>query len=613
MTKYNYLEVCAGCGGLSYGLELAGLNASVLIEMEKNCIETLKKNFTHENINIIKSDLRNIDYSQYHGKIDLLAGGIPCQSYSIAGKREGLDNVDKGGLFYDYLKALDAIKPSMFLIENVEGLLNIDDGNTIKFMIEELEKRSYKVHYKLLDASKYNVPQKRKRLFIIGTILNVSFEFPQSFDNVLTMKDALNNVPTSAGIEYSEEKKKVMAQVPPGGCWINLPEEVKIKYMGNSINSGGGKRGIARRLSWDEPCLTLTTSPCQKQTERCHPDETRPLKTREYARIQTFPDSFQFSGSTNNIYKQIGNAVPCMLAYHVGVQIYKALQEIEIKKLIFVIVKEYLEGSVKLENMNNLTNLIKTYFKQHIANIYLDKVDRTKITVDLMKKEMDKVCYNLTEEQWIEFDTNRVRDKQLNNKIGELHEYILSHINNDFEQCVKGDTLVDMKKKDNTVFIELKNKYNTIKGSDVKVVIKKLQDLKKKYPDALCLIGIINGKDNESSKKLISKKGEPEVYMYTGSYLFELVTGNKDYYTNITNIINTHMKDWLKEEKEEKEKEEKEKENIVLKGKSKCKSKRSTKTKSVKVTTIIETVSPTTSENEAKPKKRKTRSKNVDL
>ena len=112
-----------------------------------------------------------------------------------------------------------------------------------------------------------------------------------------------------------------MAQVPAGGCWVDLPEAVKVAYMGASIHAGGGKRGIARRLSLDEHCLTLTTSPAQKQTERCHPTETRPLTVREYARIQTFPDTYSFSGGMANQYKQIGNAVPVKLAYAMGTKI----------------------------------------------------------------------------------------------------------------------------------------------------------------------------------------------------------------------------------------------------------------------------------------------------
>jgi len=119
-------------------------------------------------------------------------------------------------------------------------------------------------------------------------------------------------------MSYPEKKAEVMRLVPAGGCWINLPEEVQKQYMGKSIHSGGGKRGIARRLAWDEPSLTLTTSPCQKQTERCHPEETRPLTVREYARIQSFPDEYVFKGSMGSQYRQIGNAVPVELGYHVG-------------------------------------------------------------------------------------------------------------------------------------------------------------------------------------------------------------------------------------------------------------------------------------------------------
>lgn len=325
---YKYLEVCAGCGGLSYGLELAGLQADTLIEIDKNCVKTLKKNFRSSNI--INQDMRQIDFTKYKNKIDIVIGGIPCQSFSIAGKREGLENPDKGGLFYDFYRCLREIEPKMFMIENVEGLKNINNGETLRGIINELENLNYKVSYKLLNAVQYLVPQKRKRLIIIGTKYNGKFIWPKENDKILTMTDALKDVPESKGIEYSAKKKAVLELVPPGGCWVDLPEDIKIAYMGKSLDSGGGKRGIARRLAWDEPCLTLTTSPCQKQTERCHPDKTRPLRIKEYARIQTFPDDFIFEGSIHSIYKQIGNAVPCMLAYHLGIEIIKCLNNIEL-------------------------------------------------------------------------------------------------------------------------------------------------------------------------------------------------------------------------------------------------------------------------------------------
>jgi hypothetical protein len=129
------------------------------------------------------------------------------------------------------------------------------------------------------------------------------------------------------GVEYQQKARKieVLDLVPPKGYWRDLPLRVQKKFMGGSFYLGGGKTGIARRIGWDEPCLTLTCSPAQKQTERCHPDETRPFTVREYARIQTFPDDWNFEGSVAQQYKQIGNAVPINLGREVGYSIIKFL------------------------------------------------------------------------------------------------------------------------------------------------------------------------------------------------------------------------------------------------------------------------------------------------
>jgi DNA (cytosine-5)-methyltransferase 1 len=142
--------------------------------------------------------------------------------------------------------------------------------------------------------------------------------FPKEKDYTVSMREALTDVPASVGQQYPARKKEIMDIVPPGGYWRDLPIELQIEYMAGSFFLGGGKTGMARRLSWDEPSLTLTCSPAQKQTERCHPAETRPLNVREYARVQTFPDDWAFQGSVNSQYKQIGNAVPVNLGFHVG-------------------------------------------------------------------------------------------------------------------------------------------------------------------------------------------------------------------------------------------------------------------------------------------------------
>lgn len=165
-------------------------------------------------------------------------------------------------------------------------------------------------------------------MFIVGVIKSItrSFEFPKESEKKIVLRDVLLNVPISCGAKYNEEKTELFRMIPQGGCWVNLPETLQKEYLGNSYNSGGGKRGILYRLSMEKPSLTLLCTPSQKQTERCHPLEDRPLTMREYARIQTFEDSYEFIGSLSSQYKQIGNAVPVELARHMGASLLKLLR-----------------------------------------------------------------------------------------------------------------------------------------------------------------------------------------------------------------------------------------------------------------------------------------------
>ena len=150
----------------------------------------------------------------------------------------------------------------------------------------------------------------------------------------MTLNDAFykgelydSDVPVSNGQEYSQRKKEIMSLVPQGGYWKDLPIDLQKEYLKDSFYLTGGKTGIARRLSLDNPSLTLTCSAAQKQTERCHPIETRPLQIREYARIQTFPDNWEFIGSTSSVYKQIGNAVSVNFAHILACSIVKLLND----------------------------------------------------------------------------------------------------------------------------------------------------------------------------------------------------------------------------------------------------------------------------------------------
>jgi DNA (cytosine-5)-methyltransferase 1 len=258
--------------------------------------------------------------------VDIVTGGFPCQAFSYAGKKMGFDDT-RGTLFHEFARCVKEVRPKMFLAENVRGLASHDNGRTLSVIIGVLEELGYTVQKQILNAAYFGVGQKRERIVIIGVKkgLPITFTYPKAEAKMTTLREALKDCPASIGEQYSEKKRKVLALVPPGGCWVDLPEEIAKEYMGKSYYSGGGRRGMARRISWDEPSLTLTCSPSQKQTERCHPEETRPFTVREYARIQSFPDNWAFSGGITDQYKQIGNAVPVELARRIGVQLKEAI------------------------------------------------------------------------------------------------------------------------------------------------------------------------------------------------------------------------------------------------------------------------------------------------
>lgn len=327
--EYNpsFIEVCSGCGGLSSGFIEAGFTPILLNELVKTFCDTLKKN--HPGVEVVNKDMLTLDLTQYRNKVDVLMGGVPCQAFSQAGERKGLED-PRGQLIIEFNRLVNECNPKILMVENVKGLTTHNHGETLKSIIELFGNDGrYKIYTKVLNSKDYQVPQKRERIFIVGvrSDLTNEFTYPEKSNHNVLLKDVLIDVPPSVGAKYPEEKKKIMDMIPPGGCWVNLPLEIQKSYMGKGYESGGGKRGIARRLSMNEHCLTLTTSPCQKQTERCHPTETRPLNVREYARIQTFPDSYVFEGTIGNQYKQIGNAVPVKLAFAMGVRIKEFLKQ----------------------------------------------------------------------------------------------------------------------------------------------------------------------------------------------------------------------------------------------------------------------------------------------
>lgn len=347
--NFRSIELFAGAGGLALGLEHAGFDTVLLNEIDKQACATLRHNRPYWNV--VEGSIKDLDFMPYRGNVDFVSGGFPCQAFSYAGQKRGFDDV-RGTLFFEFARAIKEIQPRVFLAENVRGLLNHDEGRTLATIKAVIADLGYTlVESSVLKAMYYRVPQKRERLFLVAVRNDLAnkaiFAFPKPYHRAMTLRDGLKagelytcDVPESVGQLYPERKKAVLDLVPAGGYWRNLPEAIQRDYMKKSYFSGGGKTGIARRLSWHEPSLTLTCAPAQNQTERCHPDETRPLTVREYARIQTFPDDWQFIGSMTAQYKQIGNAVPVNLAHAVGASLINFLHCLN-----------------KTESVNNLTLL----------------------------------------------------------------------------------------------------------------------------------------------------------------------------------------------------------------------------------------------------------------
>lgn len=403
-SKYRSIELFAGAGGLALGLEMAGFEHIGLIEFDKSAAGTLKTN--RPEWNVLCEDIEVVacrDLEKEFGikkyELELLSGGAPCQSFSYAGKRLGLEDT-RGTMFYHYATFLNKLQPKIFLFENVKGLLTHDKGKTFKTIFDIFEDQGYKVSYSVLNALDYGVAQKRERLIVIGIrndlVDKVKFEFPKKHKERLVLRDILKDVPKSECAKYSKEKEEIFKLVPPGGYWKDIDPNIAQKYMKSCWFMGGGRTGILRRLSLDEPSLTVLTTPQMKQTERCHPIEIRPFSVRENARIQSFPDEWEFIGTTASKYKQIGNAVPCNLAKEIGIKIKEALGE---KNMIN---KDYKLDFISQEDFEkHVTTTLKQY------NETLKAIDLKKFNsnlIDPIKLLFDKNVFDKSFEEIIKLE-----------------------------------------------------------------------------------------------------------------------------------------------------------------------------------------------------------------
>lgn len=357
---FPVVSLFSGAMGLDLGLIDAGLHVAVSQDFDKWCVETIRKN-GHIAVggdirDLIKADPK-CDFLLKPAKINkdsifAVVGGPPCQSFSTAGKRKGAED-ERGMLYNQFIHVVSTLNPRFFVMENVKGLASMPSDPTdkkspplIHHILRKFKTLGYHTVHGVLDAVHYGTPQFRERLVIVGSrdkeaiFLPSPTHFHMHQDAGMrwrTLFDAIGDItePGPHGL-FSSKTSEYLKLVPEGGNWRSLPPAIAKIAMGGAYESGGGKVGFYRRLSYTEPAPTLVTSPSQKATLLCHPRETRPLSVREYAQIQRFPDSWQFEGKASDCYRQIGNAVPIPLGRAIGqmlISVALGNSEIRVKRM----------------------------------------------------------------------------------------------------------------------------------------------------------------------------------------------------------------------------------------------------------------------------------------
>lgn len=358
-----------GAMGLDLGLERGGFVPTLANENDPKCCETIELNrpslqLIREGIERLNAD-RLRDARGFHGDVDLMVGGPPCQSFSSGGKRMSLTD-PRGNLMYEYLRLIGEVRPRHFVLENVANLttaalrhrpiaerpgqhwslkhydnpthngrgdapeLQPDEksGSLIRKLLEDVRQLGYKIVFGVLDAADYGAPQHRLRFIMIGARDGAPPALPTPAYGMATLglqpyrtvRQAIRHYACEPGpgSRYTDSVARFFALVPPGGNWRDLPRDLQPSALGGSWAAGGGKTGFYRRLPWDAPSPTIIGRANRKGSALCHPEAIRPISVREAAALQGFPQEWQFAGSMNAQYLQIGNAVPIALGAAIG-------------------------------------------------------------------------------------------------------------------------------------------------------------------------------------------------------------------------------------------------------------------------------------------------------
>ncbi|NTF18010.1 DNA cytosine methyltransferase [Agrobacterium rubi] len=334
----SVVSLFSGGMGMDIGLQQAGLDIAVSQDFDRHCVATMRANAAHP---VVHGDIKALFGSDPAGRFLLdpaglepgqafaVVGGPPCQSFSNAGKRLGLQDV-RGTLFQEFHTAIRVVRPRFFVMENVAAMGSKSMPGVLDMILDLFADIGYTTVHGVLDASDFGTPQKRKRLIIIGSRDAEPLSLPAATHSLsgrmegklpkTTVREAIGDLVGNEGprLKFSQRTLQFIGQIPSGGNWRDLPEDMQRAALGNAFNSGGGKTGFMRRLPWDGQAPTLVTSPVGRMSLLAHPSEDRPLSISEYARIQGFPDEWQFSGPVGSRYRQVGNAVAVPLARAIG-------------------------------------------------------------------------------------------------------------------------------------------------------------------------------------------------------------------------------------------------------------------------------------------------------
>ena len=345
-TDFTCIDAFCGAGGLGLGLIKAGFRILLSFDIDKHCIDTINLNKKYFGHKAEQADIANMlngvlldKCGIKRGELDLLAGGPPCQGFSV--QRIGADKDIRNQLVLKYEKLIEEVYPKCFIMENVSGIAGRRGKTILHRLISSAEKTGYNVSVELLNAKDYGVPQRRKRYIIVGVRkdLGVNFEYPKPNSTIKTVRDTIGDLPEppADGSAHSKislhRRDKLSAKnlerisaLKQGQGRDSLPKKLLAKC--HRISSAViGHRNVYGRMAWDEVAPTITARfDSFTRGQFGHPDQPRTITLREGALLQTFPMDFAFVGNKVDVARQIGNAVPPVLAETIGNSIVKCLK-----------------------------------------------------------------------------------------------------------------------------------------------------------------------------------------------------------------------------------------------------------------------------------------------